>query len=289
MIKQLFASAFILVVAATMIGVKTHSTSDFQGSSVIKTLSDTTTTPSANVVIKPLPVTTVVLKEYDLSGSRQVFINGVIDETNSPDISKKLLELGKDDKPITIVINSPGGSVIDGAGIISAMQAARGPVNTLCVQICASMAAMIHQFGTNRLMIDRSLVMFHPATGGVSGEVDKSFSRLGAIREYIGEMELNVARRSKISYEQYKALSGVEWWVSAQNAAKNNVADDVVYVRGSNGAKLYQTSIELNTSVNKKLPFTMNKADGRFYWISMTAYTYLYGEPNNGVPNEAKK
>lgn len=292
MIKMLISSGLLLLAAAVTIGIsKNAGTDTFQGTSVVKVLADSGTPTTAttdtggatNTILRPQPKT-VTLKEHDLSGSRQVFINGVIDESNSPAIAAKLLDLGKDDKPITIVINSPGGSVIDGAEIISAMQAAKGPVDTVCVQICASMAAMIHQYGTHRLMLDRSIVMFHPASGGVQGEVDKSFSRLGAIREYIAEMELNVASRSRISYEQYKSLSGVEWWVSAQNAIKNNVTDSIVYVRGPNGSKLYQSSIEMRGEINRKLPFTVNGVgNGRFYWISLDAYKLLYGNPTAEV------
>lgn len=292
MIKMLISSGLLLLVAAGAIGISKRTSGDntFQGTTIVRVLADSGTVATApgdattNTIIRPQPVKTVTLKEHDLSGTRQVFINGVIDETNSPAIAAKLLDLGKDDKPITIVINSPGGSVIDGAEIISAMQAAKGPVDTVCVQICASMAAMIHQYGTHRLMLDRSIVMFHPASGGVQGEVDKSFSRLGAIREYIAEMELNVASRSKLSYEQYKSLSGVEWWVSAQNAIKNNVTDNIVYVRGPNGAKLFQSSIEMRGEVNRKLPFTVNGvSNGRFYWISLDAYKLLYGNPTAEV------
>ena len=94
-----------------------------------------------------------------------------------------ILTLGSSPEPMYVFIDSPGGSVLSGAQIISAIQAAKGPVNTLCVGICASMAAMIHQFGTNRLVLDRSFLMFHPASGGAEGEVDKMYSRLTTIRQ----------------------------------------------------------------------------------------------------------
>lgn len=294
MIKLLVTSGLILLIAAGTLGIKkkvaTTEAETFQPTSIVKTIEDTT----VGVVLIDKTTSTpspksIVLKEQDLSGDRQVFITGVIDENNSPEIAKQLLDMGKDSKPITIIINSPGGSVIDGAEIISAMQAAKGPVNTICVEICASMAAMIHQYGTNRLMIDRSLVMFHPASGGVEGEVDKSFSRLSALREYIGEMELNVAKRSNISYDAYKAHSGVEWWLSAQNAVKVNIADSIVYVRGSNASKLYQGTAAMRSYYRTKLPFNSIKTNGRFYWISESAYNLLYGNGNFGISKEVTR
>lgn len=182
------------------------------------------------------------LKELNLSNNRQVYVYGIIDSGNSSLIAKQILYLGKSPEPLTVIINSPGGSVVDGAEIISAMEAAKGPVNTLCVELCASMAAMIHQYGTNRLMINRALVMFHPASGGLEGEVDKMSSRLGTLKRYIGKMEANVAKRAKISYDEYKRLSGVELWLDAEDAVNQGFADSIVFVRGADAEKLYLDS-----------------------------------------------
>ena len=160
--------------------------------------------------------------KYKLSGldlnNRVVYIYGEINEASAPLVAEQILKFSESSEPMYIFIDSPGGSVISGAAIISAMEAAKGPVNTVCIQLCASMAAMIHQYGTNRLMLNRAFLMFHPASGGVEGEVDKAFSRLSTMRRFIGKMEENVASRSKISYEEYKRKSGVELWIDSEDA-----------------------------------------------------------------------
>jgi ATP-dependent Clp protease, protease subunit len=283
MIKLLFVGGLILVGIATTLGLRHDPRAGSVGDSSV-TITDTgkplitavaTPSPTTNKVVK---MKSASLKELNLNDDRQVYVYGVIDETTAPAIAKQLLELGEDSRPISVLINSPGGSVLDGAAIISAMQAAKGPVNTVCVQICASMAAMIHSYGTKRLMIDRSFVMFHPATGGVEGEVDKMYSRLGSLKEYIGDMELNAATRAGMTYDDYKFHSGVEMWLSARNALKNGFADDVVYVRGAEAGKLFLNAQNTMRYVNKRLPFVMNGKDGKFYWISPEAYIMLYGE-----------
>src|SRR5258706_433270 len=156
MVKLLVSSGLILLIAAGIVGLKKDSASEevFKPSTIA--VQDNILRPdTANTLVHMEPArSSIVLKEHDLTGDRQVYIYGVIDETNSPQIAQQILTLGKDAKPMTLVINSPGGSVIDGAEIISAIEAAKGPVNTLCVQICASMAAMIHQYGAQRLMLD---------------------------------------------------------------------------------------------------------------------------------------
>lgn len=237
-----------------------------------KTIEATTSTTVTNKV----PSKELKLRELNLSSGREVYVMGVIEE-NASEVAKRILTLGKSSEPITIIINSPGGSVIDGAEIISAMEAAKGPVNTVCVELCASMAAMIHQYGTNRLMVNRSIIMFHPASGGADGEIDKMYSRLSVLKRYVGKMELNVAKRAHISYDQYKFLSGVELWLDAEDAVSNGFADQIVFVRGSDSSKLYPTlvpeDLKTNTSVPKVSPVNpitlpvFSPLNPKLYWF----------------------
>lgn len=197
-------------------------------------------TPTANTYTKNLPTyervapsgvsgntPTKNVLHIDVPKNRTVFILGEIAE-NSADIVKQLNKLTQTQEPIYIVLNSPGGSVLDGAMIISALEAAKGPVYTVCQQLCASMAALIFEYGSQRYIVDRSFVMFHPAAGGTQGEVDKMVSRLGSIQQYIGRMEAYVAKRANISYDEYKKLSGNELWLDSENAVNTGFADRIV-------------------------------------------------------------
>lgn len=131
-------------------------------------------------------------------------------------------------KPIYLYLNSPGGSVLDGAMVLSAIEASRVPVYTVCSQLCASMAAIIFEYGTKRYMVDRSFVMFHPASGGASGELDKVVSRITSIQHYIGKMEAYIAKRTGLTFEEYKSKAGVEMWIDAEDAVNNGFADGLV-------------------------------------------------------------
>ena len=291
MVKLLAGLGIVVLAGSILAGVNYANSNGASGSitDTTKTIQLESVTPTTGVIAanqltnKAIKAKESSLKELDLSGTRQVYIYGVIDEVSAPPVAQQILELGKDSAPINILINSPGGSVLDGASIISAMQAAKGPVNTVCVQICASMAAMIHSYGTKRLMIDRSLVMFHPATGGVEGEVDKMYSRLGTLKDYIAEMELNASSRAGMSYSDYKAHSGVEMWLPARKAVATGFADEVVFVRGTAAGKLYGGTSNTMKYINKRLPFFLKGGTTKFYWISTEAYNLLYGESFTNV------
>jgi hypothetical protein len=46
--------------------------------------------------------------------------------------------------------------------------------------------------------------MFHPASSGTDGDVDRMVSYSTSIQRYVNKMELDVANRSKIDYDEYK-------------------------------------------------------------------------------------
>ncbi len=148
---------------------------------------------------------------------------------NAEGIANSLLE--KTNKgPVYLLINSPGGSVLDGARILSAMEAAKNPVYTVCLQICASMAAIIHQYGTERYMVDRSVLMFHPASGSLSGDVFQMKSRLDWILRYTEKSDVFIAKRAGLTVEQFKAQFGHEIWIDAEDSVARKFADKVVSV-----------------------------------------------------------
>ena len=165
-----------------------------------------------------------------LEGERVVFISGEITESAyvHADKIKELSAVSKE--PIFVLLNSPGGSVLDGALIISAIAASPAPVYTVCMQLCASMAAMIHQYGKERLMADRSILMFHDAAGSVSGYFPHMISRLNTLTRYVNKMNYHVARRANVPLNDYLAKIHEELWLDAEDAIHQGYADKIVNV-----------------------------------------------------------
>ena len=94
-----------------------------------------TLTTSNLAIFKPeLDNKTYKMEKLDLSQvdkDRIVYLYGEINGDNGPNVAKQILKLASSPKPIYIFINSPGGSVLAGSKIVSAIQAAKGPVNTV--------------------------------------------------------------------------------------------------------------------------------------------------------------
>lgn len=114
---------------------------------------------------------------YDLYSrllkDRIIFIDGEINDINSNIVIGELLYLSsQSDDDIQMYINSPGGSVTAGMAIYDTMQFIKCDVSTICVGMCASMAAFLLSSGTKgkRYALPNSEIMIHQPIGGAQGQ-----------------------------------------------------------------------------------------------------------------------
>src|SRR5580698_3222123 len=103
---------------------------------------------------------------------RIIILGGAVDDETANAIIAQLLFLSNDDPKtdIQFYINSPGGSVSAGLGIIDTMKFLRCDVATTCIGMAASMGACILAAGKQgkRAVLANSQVMLHqPLIGGV--------------------------------------------------------------------------------------------------------------------------
>lgn len=165
----------------------------------------------------------------DLTDGNFVLLYGPIAD-NGNKIAEAVKVASQKGEPVYLLIDSPGGSVITGGAIISAMEASPVPVNTVCLQLCASMGAMIHQYGTRRFTVNRSLLMFHDAAGGFEGPFQQVASRMNMINRFVNKMFANTAKRSGQQYKEFVSRIGSEVWVDGEDAVTQRYSDGIVNV-----------------------------------------------------------
>src|SRR5277367_1113034 len=103
---------------------------------------------------------------------RIIMLGGPVTDETANIIIAQLLFLSNDDpkSDIHLYINSPGGSVSAGLGIIDTMRYLRCEVETTCIGLAASMGACLLAAGTKgkRAVLPNCQVMLHqPLIGGV--------------------------------------------------------------------------------------------------------------------------
>ena len=105
---------------------------------------------------------------------RIIFIGSPIDDYVSSLVIAQLLflEAEDSDKDINMYINSPGGVITSGFGILDTMNYIKPEISTICLGQAASMAAVILCSGAKgkRFARENSRVMIHQPLGGVQGQ-----------------------------------------------------------------------------------------------------------------------
>ena len=117
-------------------------------------------------------------RSYDiysrLLNDRIIFLGEQIDDAVANTVVAQLLHLENSDpeKDISLYINSPGGSVTAGLAIMDTMNFIKPDVSTVCVGLCASMAAVLLATGKKgkRFALPNSTILIHQPMGQAQGQ-----------------------------------------------------------------------------------------------------------------------
>jgi len=105
--------------------------------------------------------------------NRIILLNGEIDDHVSNTIIAQLLHLDSlNNDDIFMYINSPGGVVTSGLGILDCMNFIKSDIQTICIGQAASMGSLLLSAGTRdkRISLENSRIMIHQPLGGAQGQ-----------------------------------------------------------------------------------------------------------------------
>ncbi|MEE8724088.1 MAG: ATP-dependent Clp protease proteolytic subunit [Atopobiaceae bacterium] len=117
-------------------------------------------------------------RSYDiysrLLNDRIVFLGEEITRDSANLVIAQLLHLESQDpdKDISLYIDSPGGEVYAGLGILDTMNFIKPEVSTICVGEAASMASVLLAAGAKgkRLALPNSMILIHQPSSGAQGQ-----------------------------------------------------------------------------------------------------------------------
>ena len=135
------------------------------------------------------------------------------------------------ERPIEMILNSEGGSVIDGLGFYDFL-AHVGTRVDLTIRVCgmaASMAGIILQAATHRVMSKHSLLMIHEVSNDyMGGQLSEMEDDVKFMTDLQNRMLKILADRSKLSVAQIKKHSArKDWWLPAATAKRHGFVDAV--------------------------------------------------------------
>ncbi len=171
--------------------------------------------------------------------NRRLYLNAEVDENIIDTLVYMIIKYNREDKdipieqrkPIILYINTPGGSVSDGFGLIDAMIASKTPVYTVNQAACYSMGFLIFLAGDKRYSMKNSTFLCHDGSSFAFGSMSKIKDRLEF--ETI-QMEKHIMdyiiSRTTISKELYKQNYKTEWYMYPDEAKKHGILTHIVGV-----------------------------------------------------------
>ena len=178
-------------------------------------------------------------RSYDiysrLLNDRIVFLGEPITRESANLVIAQLLHLESQDpdKDISLYIDSPGGEVYAGLGILDTMNFIKPEVSTICVGMAASMAAVLLACGAKgkRLCLPNSMVLIHQPSSGVEGQqtdIQIVADETKWIRQHLNEI-LSEATGQPI--EKVNADTERDNYLRAKEALEYGLVDRVITSR----------------------------------------------------------
>ena len=178
-------------------------------------------------------------RSYDifsrLLNDRIVFLGEEVNATTASLVVAQLLylEAQDPDKDIQFYINSPGGSITDGMAIYDTMRYIKCDVSTICVGMCASMAAFLLSSGAKgkRLALPNSEIMIHQPSAGTQGQITDMAIHLKRLEIIKKRMNTILAENCGRSVEEVTAACERDNFMTADEAKEYGLIDKIIYNR----------------------------------------------------------
>ena len=162
--------------------------------------------------------------------NRLVFITEPITDQLAAEVTRQLLYLScVSSRDITLVINSPGGSVTAGLAIYDTMRGLSCDVSTVCLGMAASMAAFLLAAGSRgkRFAMPNSEVMIHQVMGGASGQavdVQIAAQRISRVKDNLNRL---LSEFTGQPLERIRQDTDRDYFMTAREALDYGMVDQI--------------------------------------------------------------
>ena len=162
---------------------------------------------------------------------RTIFLSQPIDNQTAEEVIAQLLYLDSiNHEPIKLIINSPGGGVSAGFGIIDYMHGIESPVHTHAFGAAASMAALILTNGEKgyRTASPNTEILIHqPLLNHLSGQVSDIEIATRALLRTKSKLCTNLAECTGRTEEEIDKTIDRDSWFNANEALAFGLIDSI--------------------------------------------------------------
>jgi len=171
------------------------------------------------------------LMEKALFDSRTILLTGEINDKAARAVSAQLLAFSAvSEKPILLVLSSPGGHVESGDMIHDMIKFVRAPVKILGTGWCASAGALIYAAGekANRFCLPNTRFLLHEPRGGVGGQASDVEIQAREIIKMRERLNRIFAEATGQPIERIRQDTDRDYWMSAPEALAYGLVGKIV-------------------------------------------------------------
>lgn len=164
-----------------------------------------------------------------LMQERIIFIGSQIDAELANTVQAQLLYMNAvSNDPITIYINTPGGSVIDGLAIYDTMRFVKSKIVTVCTGMAASMGSILLVAGDERKILPNGRVLIHQPSSymwGTAADLTIEVEEVNKDKKRLYEI---LAKHTGQPYEKIIQDSQRDFWLDANDALEYGCVDQII-------------------------------------------------------------
>jgi ATP-dependent Clp protease protease subunit len=151
-------------------------------------------------------------------------------ETCNLAIAQLLFLSSTSEEDINIYINSPGGSVIDGLGLIDTIHYIKNKISTICIGMAASMGAVLLSCGTKgqRYILPHGRVMIHQVSSGSKGTFSDMKIELAMVERLRNDIYSILAKNIGKEFDEVERLCERDNWFVGQEAIDLGIVDKML-------------------------------------------------------------
>ena len=164
---------------------------------------------------------------------RIILLSSEVNDSVASSIIAQLLYLDNQDseEEIKLYINSPGGAVTAGLGIMDTMNLVKADVSTICIGQAASMGALLLSSGTKgkRYALPNSRILIPQPLGGARGQASDIEIAANEILRLKRKLNLILAENTGQDLETIKNDTDRDNIMEPEEAIKYGIIDKVIY------------------------------------------------------------
>ena len=167
---------------------------------------------------------------------RILWCAGEVNTQMSTVVQAQLMYLDSvDKKDITMHVDSPGGSVLAGLGIVDVMNYIASDVATVNTGMCASMGSVLLSSGTKgkRSSLIFSKVMTHQVSHGTQGNIQDTRINQMEAEKYNYILFKILAQNCGKTFDEMLEISSRDKWYNSDEALKFGIIDEIIGVETS--------------------------------------------------------